>query len=98
MGVLNRLILRAELRLMWRLMLGTMQVFVPAAALLSPHKHTDMFNGLWTGLCVYCLFWNYLIFIVGTSKGSLSFISPTEYEGCLMLFGHLVLLSSKWSC
>ncbi len=25
-------------------------VFVPAAALLT-HKHTDMFNGLWTGLC-----------------------------------------------
>ncbi len=24
---------------------------------------------------VYCLFWNYLIFIVGTSKGSLTFIS-----------------------
>ncbi len=50
MGVLNRLILSAELWLMWRLMLGTMQVFVPAAALLT-HKHTDMVNGLWTGLC-----------------------------------------------
>lgn len=47
---------------------------------------------------VYCLFWNYLIFIVGTSKGSLTFISHTEYEGCFMLFVNLVLLSSKWSC
>lgn len=50
MGVLNRLILSAELRLMWRLMLGTMQVFVPAAALLTPQEHTDRFNGLGTGL------------------------------------------------
>jgi len=35
---------------MWRLMLGTMQVFVPAAALLTPREHTDRFNGLETGL------------------------------------------------
>lgn len=98
MGVLNRLILSAELRLMWGLMLGTMLVFVPAAALLTPHKYSDRFNVLWTGLCecVYCIFWNYLIFIVGPSKGS--FISPTEYEGCLMFFVYLVLLSSKWYC
>lgn len=50
MGVFNGLILSAELRLMWRLMLGTMQVFVPAAALLTPREHTDRFNGLGTGL------------------------------------------------
>lgn len=57
MGVLNRLILSAELRLMWRLMLGTMQVFVSAAALLTPQEHTDRFNGLGTGLseCVCVL-------------------------------------------
>lgn len=74
MGVLNRLILSAELRLMWGLMLGTMLVFVPAAALLTRCEHTDRFNGLWSGLseweCVNCLFWNQLIFTVGTSKSS----------------------------